>query len=180
MTELILFAIFSGRREAEICRLLWDDLDEQEQTIVVRDAKSPKGSKGNHINTHLTDRAMAIIQRQPRVTGEPRIFPYNPNTVANNFSRTTKRLGLDHLKFHTLRHECASHLMEIGYDIQRVSLVTGHRSWRNLQRYAHLAQLKRKDKYAGWSWAADLPAALPEQPTAEVIPLDQYRHQENR
>lgn len=53
---------------------------------------------------------------------------------------------------HDLRHECASWLFEMGWDIPRVSGVTGHKSWSSLQRYTHLRALDIKDKCAGWVW----------------------------
>jgi integrase len=54
------------------------------------------------------------------------------------------------LHFHDLRHEGISRLFEAGWDIPHVALVSGHRSWSSLQRYAHIRQ--RDDKYAGWRW----------------------------
>lgn len=35
------FAIFSTRRQDEICRIRWDDLDESRQAVMVRDMKNP-------------------------------------------------------------------------------------------------------------------------------------------
>jgi len=41
-----------------------------------------------------------------------------------------------------VRHEGTSQLFEAGYEIQQVTLVTGHRKWDNLRRYT---QLKPED-----------------------------------
>lgn len=169
MTEITLFALFSSRREAEICRIEWRDYNKAEGTLLVRDGKSARGSKGNHIRTALSPRAAAIIDRQPRDLKEPRIFPYAANTVANSMYHATKALGLEHLTFHTLRHEAASHHAELGYDIPRLALITGHKTWKSLQRYSHLQALKKKDKYAGWERISDLPA--PKVDTGEVVEL---------
>jgi len=169
MTEIALFALFSSRREAEICRIEWRDYNKDEGTLLVRDGKSARGSQGNHIRTALSPRAAAIIDRQPRDLKEPRIFPYNYNSVANSMYQATKALDLEHLTFHTLRHEAASHHAELGYDIPRLALITGHKTWKHLQRYSHLQGLKTKDKYAGWERISDLPA--PRVDTGEVVEL---------
>lgn len=42
------------------------------------------------------------------------------------------------LRFHDLRHEGISRLFEQGYQIQEVSMVSGHRDWGSLKRYTNL------------------------------------------
>lgn len=147
MVEIILFALFSGRRQEEITKLLWADYDRARKTIVVRDAKDPRHKKGNHITVSLTEEACRIIDRQP--PGE-RIFPYNHRSVSTGFTRACKILGIAGLVFHSLRHECASWLIESGWSITSTAQVTGHRHWATLQRYTHLQGPEPVDKYEGW------------------------------
>jgi site-specific recombinase XerD len=47
-------------------------------------------------------------------------------------------LGIEDLDFHDLRHEGTSRLLEAGFAIEQVSLVTGHKDWKMLRRYTHL------------------------------------------
>lgn len=42
------------------------------------------------------------------------------------------------VRFHDLRHEAATRLLEAGYSIPETALVTGHKDWNTLRRYAHL------------------------------------------
>lgn len=148
MVEVVLFALFSSRRQAEITRLRWDDLDESRHRVLVRDMKHPR----EKIDTwcFLTDEAWAIIQRQPRVAVE--IFPYNARSVGTRFGRICKFLEIEDLRFHDLRHECASWLFECGRDIASVSGFTGHRSWESLKRYTHIRERDHFDRYKDWSW----------------------------
>ncbi|MEZ0155216.1 MAG: tyrosine-type recombinase/integrase [Candidatus Reddybacter sp.] len=148
MVELILFALFSARRQDEMCRLLWADVDHRRRAVLVRDMKHPRGVRDTWV--FLTDEALAIIDRQPR--DGPRIFPYKGKSVSAAFTRSCRFLALEDLRFHDLRHECASWLFELGWDIPRVAGVTGHQSWGSLQRYTHLQGLGVYDKYAGWGW----------------------------
>ena len=42
MAEVVLFALFSSRRQDEICRIRWEDVDEGKQRVLVRDMKHPR------------------------------------------------------------------------------------------------------------------------------------------
>ncbi len=136
MHELMPFAIASTRREEEICRLHWDDIDREVMTIVVRNMKDPERTKGNDVAVKLTAEALAIIDRQPRT--DPRIFPYNAKSISAAFTRACHVLGIKDLRFHDLRHEATCRLFEAGYQIHEVAHFTGHRSWATLKRYANL------------------------------------------
>lgn len=47
-------------------------------------------------------------------------------------------LGLGDLRFHDLRHEAVSRLVEAGFSDQEVSAISGHKSMQMLKRYTHL------------------------------------------
>lgn len=154
MVKLIAFAIFSTRRQEEIIRIRWDDLDTEHKRILVRDMKNPGEKQGNDIWCDLTTEAFQIIESMPRMAEQ--IFPYTTDAISAAFTRACKFLGIENLTFHDLRHEGISRLFEIGWgEIPHVAAVSGHRSWQSLQRYTHIRQ--RADKYAGWKW---LDAAL--------------------
>jgi len=146
MVEITLFALFSSRRQDEICRILWDDVDEERKRVLVRDMKHPRDKIDTWV--FIPDRAWEVLMRQPKT--DSRIFPYNGKSVSSSFTRACKLLGIDDLRFHDLRHECASWLFEQGYDIPRAAGVTGHRSWSSLQRYTHIHEQGVFDRYALW------------------------------
>ncbi|SCZ75953.1 Phage integrase family protein [Pseudomonas sp. NFPP18] len=148
MPKMIAFAIFSTRRQEEITRIRWDDLDESRQAVLVRDMKNPGQKIGNDVWCHLPDEARAILHSMPRVARE--IFPYNAKSVSASFTRACPMLGIEDLHFHDLRHEGVSRLFEMGWDIPRVSSVSGHRDWNSLRRYTHLRG--RGDVYKDWAW----------------------------
>ncbi|WP_439889362.1 tyrosine-type recombinase/integrase [Pseudomonas sp. MBLB4123] len=148
MLKVSCFAIFSTRRQDEICRIRWDDLDESRQSVMVRDMKNPGDKIGNNVWCHLPDEAWAIVQSMPRLCSE--IFPYNSESVSTAWSRACERAGIRDLHFHDLRHDGVSRLFQMGWDIPRVASVSGHRDWNSLRRYTHLNG--RGDPYNGWSW----------------------------
>jgi integrase len=136
--ELVRFALASARRQEEITRLRWEDLDREKGVALLRDVKHPTRKVGNHKRFRLLSEAWAIIDRQPKEDEEPRIFPYHPKSLGAAFTRAVTFLGISDLHFHDLRHEATSRLFERGYSIQEVAKFTLHESWATLKRYTHL------------------------------------------
>lgn len=148
MQKIIAYAIFSTRRQEEIIRPEWSHLDEAHSRLLIKDMKHPGQKVGNDVWVDLPPEALAIIKSMPRTV--KRIFPYSTDAISAAFTRACHVLRIKDLHFHDLRHEGVSRLFEIGQDIPHVALVSGHRSWSSLQRYAQIRQ--SGDKYANWKW----------------------------
>lgn len=148
MTKLILFSIFSTRRQDESCRIVIEDLRSSTLEIMVRDMKNPGEKIGNDVLTQLTPEALHLIDNQKVKRG--RIWPYNSSSVSSSFTRACLILGIDDLHFHDLRHGGISRLFELGWTIPQAARVSCHRSWKSLQRCTHIRQ--QGDKYLGWPW----------------------------
>ena len=156
MTRIILFAIFSTRRQEEITLIEGKDLDAAALEIVVRNMKNPGEKIGNDVTTTLTAEALQLIQLQPEKVG--RIWPYNADSISTSFTRACALLGIEDLHFHDLRHDGISRLFELGWSIPRVACVSGHRSWSSLKRYTQYRQAG--DKYANWHWLSTVFAGV--------------------
>lgn len=160
MLLVVPFLIFSTRRLSEVTRIRWSDLDRPRRRVLVRDMKHPRKKVGNDVWVHLPPRAMAIIDRMPQVAAE--IFPYASSSVRAQFEKAVKwakrraeEEGRDfgpHIRLHDLRHEGISHYFELGYDIPRVAMISGHKTWSQLEDYTHLIDIEHFDKYADWRW----------------------------
>lgn len=148
MQRIVAFALFSTRRQEEITRIAWADLDEAGSRILVRDMKNPGEKIGNDVWCELVPEALAILLAMPR-TG-PRIFPYDRKAIGAAFTRAAAFLAIEDLHFHDLRHEGVTRLFELGRNVPQAASVSGHRSWQSLQRYTHVR--KAGDKFAGWPW----------------------------
>jgi integrase len=146
MRKIIAFAIFSTRRQEEIGRIAWADLEPGR--VMVRDMKHPGEKSGNDTWCDLVPEAERIITSMPKVA--PVIFPASADAISAAFTRACKLLGIEDLHFHDLRHDGVSRLFEMGWNIPHVAAVSGHRSWQSLKRYTHLRQTG--DKYANWKW----------------------------
>jgi integrase len=155
---IVLFAIFSTRRQGEITRMKWSDFDESACRLLVFDMKDPKKKIGNHVYVDLTPEALQVVRAAPRLD-DTLVFPVANNTVSTEFKEACEALHIADLRFHDLRHEGVSRLFELGMSIPAVSMMSGHKTWIHLKRYAHIRAFG--DKYAGWKWL-DLVAPLPQ------------------
>ncbi len=159
MVALIVFALFSSRRQEEICCLTWEDFNDQFGQIWVRDMKHPGEKIGNDVRVVLPDHALALIRKRKPTGAKGRIFPVLSKSISTSFTRACDLLGIQDLHFHDLRHEAISRLMEMGYTIPQAASISGHRTWSSLKRYSHLHQ--DGDKYADWPWLEKLGLVAP-------------------
>ncbi|OEF04931.1 site-specific integrase [Vibrio crassostreae] len=125
-TDILEFSILTCMRIGEVCKLRWEDLNQEHKTILVRDRKDPRKKEGNHMIVPLLGESFEIALKQPN-KGEL-IFPYNSRSVSAGFQRVRNELGIEDLRYHDLRREGASRLFEKGYSIEEVAQVTGHRN----------------------------------------------------
>ena len=132
--DILDFSILSCMRISEVCSIVWDDLNEEESWVWVRNRKDPRKKVGNHMKVPLLAEALSIVLRQQRHKQDPRIFPYNPKSVSTGFQEIRNSMGICDLRYHDLRREGASRLFEKGYSIVEVAQVTGHKDLNALWR----------------------------------------------
>lgn len=133
-------------RIGEVCKILWEDVDEGTRAVKVRDRKDPRKKEGNHMWVPLLGEAWEILNRQPKTCD--RIFPYNSKSVSAGFQRVRSSLGIKDLRYHDLRREGASRLFEQGFSIEEVAQVTGHRNLNTLwQIYTELFPNRVHEKF---------------------------------
>jgi len=149
MTDIMLFAICTAMRQGEILRLVWEDFDEEKRTIWVRGRKDPTQPGGRDqlvalLKGHVTianksyDTVELMLRQISARRRTGRIFPYASPTIVNGWIQATRACKIPDLTFHDLRHDGVSRMFEYGYDIPQVAAVSGHKSWKNLQRYTNL------------------------------------------
>lgn len=142
--DAVRFAVMTAMRRGEIVRLEWIGLDAEKKLALIKNRKDPRKKAGNDQWVPLMNGAWELVQAQPNA--DARIFPIHEQTISKYFKDACNALSIPDLHFHDLRHEGISRLFEQGFDIPRVALVSGHKSWNNLRRYA---QLKPEDLHKG-------------------------------
>ena len=136
--------LVSGLRKGELVALLWDDLDIQNRTISVSKQyiKNPSGkltlsrpkTETSVRRVSIPQEAVALlIQEHEKHLSNPYMFPssttgemYYPDSVVKLHEKILKDAGLEHIRFHDLRHTFATLALQNGVDIKTVSSMLGH------------------------------------------------------
>lgn len=147
METLVQFALATGMRQAEICRIQVEDVDRDRQTVIIRDRKDPSEKAGNDQTVPLLPDAWAILYKAIEDRTEGFVFPYKESSVSAAFTRACKDLRppIIDLHFHDLRHRATAQFFRMGLGIPQVSLLTGHKTWAMLKRYT---AIKPEDVHA--------------------------------
>jgi integrase len=74
-----------------------------------------------------------IFWGEPGRDGKRRPYEFRPA-----WHRTLREADIKGLRFHDLRHEAVSRLVEAGLGDQEVAAISGHKSMQMLRRYTHL------------------------------------------
>ena len=136
--------LVTGLRKGEITALLWSDLDIQNKTISASKqyVKNPKGELTlSRPKMETSVRKVSIpqeavdllIAEHGKHTENPYMFPspatgemYYPDSVVNLHKKILKDAGLEHIRFHDLRHTFATLALQNGVDVKTVSSMLGH------------------------------------------------------
>lgn len=146
-----LFAVIydCGLRSFEACGLKWNDIDFDRRMVHIK-----KGKGGRDRVVPISNDTLIVLRayrkRYPSMNLVFKRFG-SDKPIDNHFIRTRLRevlgmAGLDtSLSVHTLRHSYATHLLELGEDIQTVQQRLGHKSVQTTMIYLHVAKIARHD-----------------------------------
>jgi len=138
---IVLTALTTGMRIAEIFSLKWSDLLFREELIAVR----AKLKHGKVRYVPMCPEA-AEFKRYPVILGQDRIFPPEPGAkrerqrVDKSFDTILELAGIEDFRFHDLRHTFASWYMMNGGDLYELAKILGHANIKMTERYAKLAK----------------------------------------
>src|SRR5262249_40877798 len=119
LRAIVLVALTTGMRMAEIFSLTWNDLHYSEGLIAVR--SKLKGGRMRYVP--MTPELAVELRGYPRVMGEERLFPSTRSTkgerqrVEHSFATILKLAGIQDFRFHDCRHTFASWYMMNGGDL---------------------------------------------------------------
>lgn len=165
LRDIIAVAVGTGMRLDELLHLQWVDVNLETRLITVRRGRQGTTKSGKVRWVPILDSVLPVLrERAVRRAGNALVFPGNPRArgkkngsavrgksgVQQGFKRALKKAGLDtKLRFHDLRHTCASWWVMAGGDIFRLSKLLGHSSVAITQKtYAHLAPEAWTQDYA--------------------------------
>jgi integrase len=137
------FAVGVGLRQSEQLRVRWGDIDEVSQTVAVRVTKT-NTSRRVHLPPSVAKALRELLAEN--VTPLPSAFvftdakgaPFKQHVWVDAWHRIRKRAKLPGVRWHDLRHSCASFLAQNGASLLEISHQLGHLSVQTSKRYAHL------------------------------------------
>ena len=165
---LYVLAVTAGPRQGELLGLKWEDIAPDRKLLQVKRTLSstkggepvfsnPKTAKGRR-SVKLTARAVEALRRHRERQLEEReevaglwqnhglVFPTQVGTpmsrhnlVARSFKPLLKRAGLPEIRFHDLRHTCATLMLAVGANPKVAQETLGHANVTiTLDTYSHL------------------------------------------
>lgn len=130
----------TGARRGEALGARWEHVDVDRRIWTV-----PLSKSGKRRHIPLSDAALRILAKVPRVEGSPWVFPGGDprKPVADlkkAWARVKARAGIEgQFCLHQLRHTYASRLVGQGRSLYEVGQLLGHAGTTMTMRYAHLA-----------------------------------------
>ena len=144
--DIAQMSLQSGARFSEIANLLWASVDLDKGTVSYLNTKS-----GRDRTVYLTEGLKAILRERGPGRANELVFPGRSDQpmkeVSRSFDRTVHELGFNddvedrkqRVCFHSLRHTCASWMVEAGAPLYVVKAQLGHESMSMTERYSHLS-----------------------------------------
>jgi len=139
----------SGLRATELCDLKLCDC----QVNGIHVACGKRGKTRTVPMTESAGRAIALYVTEYRGS-EPGILfqtimgkALNRQLLCKLVGQYARKAGVYQVTTHTLRHACATHLLDAGADLRLIQEVLGHSSIASTQRYTHLSSNKMQEMF---------------------------------
>lgn len=170
---LIKITALYGLRRSEVLGLKWDSVDFEANRITIRRTvskvtkaveKNKTKNSSSHRSFPLTPEARRIFlevkadeEESRRLFGNsfvqndyvfkwPNGALFSPDYVSHHFSLILKKGGLPHIRFHELRHSCASLLLSNGFTLKDVQEYLGHADIQMTANiYGHLDTARKRE-----------------------------------
>ena len=153
LLPLVKITALYGLRRSELLGLQWDSVDFEAKTMTIRHtvskvtevvAKDKTKNASSRRTFPLTPEALEIFkaakcqeeqnriafgreyQQNSYVFKWPDGHTYSPDYVSHRFNDLLKKHSLPHIRFHELRHSCASMLIAMGWTLKDVQEWLGH------------------------------------------------------
>ena len=152
----------SGLRRGELLALLWTDLDVESMTISVTkqvnrvngQLKVSQPKTSNSIRTIPIPKQAVdlLILEHEKHPDNPYLFPspktgtmYDPDSFRHTHEKILAAAGIEHIRFHDLRHTFATLSLQNGVDVKTLSNTLGHYSAGfTLDTYTHATQRMKR------------------------------------
>jgi integrase len=170
---LILTAVYTGLRQGELLGLTWRHVDLVKKTLNVRQQlqyvakqgyifREPKTNKSKR-QVPLTPQVVQVLKEVRKTQAEYKLIceeyhdhdlvfclpngkPLDSTNLTKRFKNLAKNHGYSELRFHDLRHTCATLLLAAGIEAKKVQEILGHESiTTTLDVYGHVLPTMQRE-----------------------------------
>lgn len=140
--DILVLALETAMRRGELARIRWEEIDFDAPAINMPPGAGNKPGRRVPLSTRAKSVLQARYEAQKAAQGlEPtgRIWLElrAADSISGAFDRVRDAAGLPDLRFHDLRHEATSRLVERGFQLVELAKITGHQTPATLMRYYH-------------------------------------------
>lgn len=146
VSAAIWIAVFTGARRGEILALQKEDIGAD--TITIR---------AGYTKTLRTRSVPIFEELRPHLSAIP--FQINYEGLKTGFRRAREAAGMPAVRFHDLRHSCASLLVNMGVRLEVIRDILGHTTVKTTERYSHLQTTAQREALEKLGQAFTLAAA---------------------
>jgi site-specific recombinase XerD len=140
LRDIIIFALNTGLRLQELLSLEWSRVNLLRRTILVQETKN-----GNPKTLPLNKIALDVLNQRSKVKSIKNDYVFfnsngkkiNPHGLRVSFYTVLRKVRIENLWLHDLRHTFATRLAQAGVDLYKISKLLGHKDIKMTQRYAH-------------------------------------------
>lgn len=164
LAALYYLALGMGMRRGEILNLHWSDVDLTQGNVSVREGKTRSSTRTIPLSPALVKTLQAHWERQQQERTElgtdwrehGLVFPSEVGTplsgrnLVRHFKSVLKKADLPDIRFHDLRHTCATLMISQGTHARVVMEVLGHSQISvTMNTYAHVVSEAQKEAIQG-------------------------------
>lgn len=144
LVPIVTIARETGLRLSNIINLEWNQVNIFSKMIILETTKN-----GQPHSVPMTENVSNILRTLFVDKKNSYVFgfgkkgkPFNRCWVGKSFRDTCRKAGIENFRFHDLRHDFCSRLVQRGADLYSVAGLAGHKDIKTTQRYAHLSPEK--------------------------------------
>ena len=172
LQALIYMTLYYGLRRSEVLGLKWSAIDFKNNKfkinhtivkhtiIVAKDKTKTEASRREY--TLLPEIKAVLLNLQKETKMNRKLFgkeflnsdyvftwpdgrPYRPDYITKEFQKVLSKNNFPHMRFHDLRHSCASILYDKGWDLKDIQLWLGHADIETTANiYTHISKARKE------------------------------------
>ena len=128
-TLMFLLSLTTAMRIAELVNIRVEDIDFEKKVIRLRQFKGFSGNRSDTQYQPLIRNSFELLKLYVAKKGitEGRIFDFNAGGVSKGFREVVRELDIEDLRYHDLRREAISQLLDMQLSLKEVMSVSRHK-----------------------------------------------------